>query len=159
MRESLQLFLPLSYLLLPSSGYCSTIMLTEFAALTYPSAQAKKDEQLETIHLLNIVSSSQAYRNSGMFLIYMLHCIKYVFEKGEFLKENFSQLTGDMDKQNYSSAMTRHLCFCHVCTWKGIFKIFLYHFVTQMFASGIYSVFHKVQECKEICVPYFMKGK
>lgn len=46
--------------------------------------------------------------------------------------------------------MIRYLCFCHMCPWKGIFEIFLYQFVTQMFASEIYSVFHKVQGCKEI---------
>lgn len=95
MTESLQLFLPLSCLLLPSSGYRSTIMLTEFAALTHPSAQAERDEQLETTQLLNTVSCNQEYGISGMFLICVLHCTKYVFEKGKFLKENISQLTGE----------------------------------------------------------------
>lgn len=75
----------------PSSGYCSTILLTKFAALTHLSAQAKRDEQLETIQFLSIVTSSQERRISGVVLICVFHCTKYVFEKGKFLEEYISQ--------------------------------------------------------------------
>lgn len=57
-----------------------------------------------------------------------------------------------MDKQNYRSTLIQlcYLCFCQACTWEGIFKIYLCQFITLIFPSEIYSVFHKVQECWEM---------
>lgn len=137
MRESLQLFLPLSCLLLPSSGYLSTILLTEFAA--YPSLcssqKGRTTRDYSVTEHCDQQSGVQNLRDVSDMCVW--HCTTYVLEKGKFLKENISQLTGDMDKQNYRSAMIRYLSMDTCDRGKDIFKIFMYQFVTQMLASGI----------------------